>query len=92
MMQRFNTSAEVVNGREATGRTPLHTACELGRADLVKNPSAVTGIDPNFTNIAEETPLLAAVRMGHENIIESLLSLHSIMVHKTDKFFSSVFC
>lgn len=85
--------APCVNGRDMAGRTPLHTACLYGRHDVVMLLlSTVPDIDPNLTDISEETPLIAATRMGHESIVKSLLSLDSVLIHETDSLMLSAFC
>ena len=54
-----------VNLQDSMGRTALHLACRVGRAEFVKLLVEVKGIDVNRRTVGGETPLMAAAQSGN---------------------------
>ena len=54
-----------VNLQDSMGRTALHLACRVGRAEYVKLLVEVKVIDVNRRTVGGETPLMAAAQSGN---------------------------
>ena len=64
------------NMKDKEGNTPLHSACEQGRLDLVKKlllKETGERVDVNAYSLSGKTPLHRAVEKGHTDIVELLL-------------------
>jgi ankyrin repeat protein len=60
-------------GKDLTGRTPMMTAADLGRTDVVRGLSKL-GADVNATDAMERTPLMYAATNGHTETVKALLA------------------
>jgi ankyrin repeat protein len=68
-----------LNFRDATGKTPLIVAIEMGREEVcIKALLAHPSIDPNFRDATGKTPLIVAIEMGREDCVRDLLGHDSI--------------
>jgi ankyrin repeat protein len=67
------------------GRTPLHLAVALSKAEAVETLLMQFGIDPNSTNSAGQTPLERAADIGNATIVKLLLAHPQIDVNAADR-------
>jgi ankyrin repeat protein len=74
-----------LNFRDATGKTPLIVAIEMGREDCVRDLLGHDSINPNIADATTgKTPLIVAIERGREDLVRALLAKDSINPNVAD--------
>ena len=76
MQQLINHDPQLMLCKDIRGRTPLHTACQHGRIEVVRIHTLITLLKANLlevTDIRKNTPLHLACLGGNKDTVQLLI-------------------